>query len=323
LGLFDSLSGRIQSAVREDTVMQTQLGLHADSEVSWTPWLKTVTGLRLDQFDARVSSALQSQNSGTSAAALASPKLSMVLQPWESTELFLNMGRGFHSNDARGTTAHIDPRSLQPVSPVPGLVRSMGRELGMKSQLTQDWLMRLTWWRLDSDSELVYLGDAGTTVPGRAARREGLEWSQQVVWRRGVSMDASLAGTRPRYVDADPAGAYIPNAVNKVATLGLSLRQLGDWSGSWGVRYLGSAPLVEDNSLRSASSLTSYLRVTRALSAGTTLSVDCLNLTNRQNQDISYAYVSRLAGEPTIGVNGLHVHPAEPRTLRVTLQASL
>jgi hypothetical protein len=46
--------------------------------------------------------------------------------------------------------------------------------------------------------------------------------------------------------------------------------------------------------------------------------MDVSNLTNRQNNDISYFYTSRVAGEPLGGVEGVHVHPSEPRTVRVS-----
>jgi hypothetical protein len=44
------------------------------------------------------------------------------------------------------------------------------------------------------------------------------------------------------------------------------------------------------------------------------------NLTGRDTNDIEYFYRSRLAGEPAAGVEGLHVHPAEPRTVRLSLR---
>lgn len=48
------------------------------------------------------------------------------------------------------------------------------------------------------------------------------------------------------------------------------------------------------------------------------VTVDVLNLTDRKNNDISYYYSSRLPGEPVAGVSDVHVHPAEPRTWRLT-----
>ena len=49
-------------------------------------------------------------NSGSSGASIASPKLSLVYSPTASTDVYANWGRGFHSNDARGTVMRVDPR---------------------------------------------------------------------------------------------------------------------------------------------------------------------------------------------------------------------
>ena len=129
-------------------------------------------------------------------------------------------------------------------------------------------------------------------------------------------LDASLAWTRPRYADQAPA-PYIANAVQKVANLSIALRRLGPWSGALAWRYVGPAPLTEDNPVRSAPSFTANLRVDHQWSSDLDLCLDVLNLTNRQNNDIAYVYASRVAGEAS-GVQGLHVHPAEPRSVRLT-----
>jgi hypothetical protein len=49
------------------------------------------------------------------------------------------------------------------------------------------------------------------------------------------------------------------------------------------------------------------------------VTLDCLNLLGRDDNDIGYFYPSRLAGEPEIGVEAVHLQPAEPRTFRDTL----
>ena len=46
---------------------------------------------------------------------------------------------------------------------------------------------------------------------------------------------------------------------------------------------------------------------------------DVLNLFNRKVDDITYFYTSRLEGEPAAGVADKHFHPAEPRTVRVSV----
>jgi hypothetical protein len=44
---------------------------------------------------------------------------------------------------------------------------------------------------------------------------------------------------------------------------------------------------------------------------------------NRRVDDITYFYASRLPGEPAAGVEDKHFHPAEPRTLRLSLTIQL
>jgi outer membrane receptor protein involved in Fe transport len=294
------------------------VGVYGESEVGWTRWMKTIVGLRADQLYADVTSHTLAENSGASNAFKLSPKFSVIFGPWAKTELFINSGRGFHSNDARGTTARIDPKSGLPIDPVPGLVSSKGHEFGIKSQWIPDLQTTLAFWRLDFDSELVYVGDSGNTQPGRPSTRTGVEWSNHWTPNSRFWMDVNLAWTTPRYSDNDPAGNYIPNAVEKVANVSVALRNIGPWSGSLGVRYIGSAALIEDGSVRSEPSLTVNARVNRKISDKVDVTLDILNLTDRKNNDISYYYASRLSGEPAGGVSDVHVHPAEPRTVRLT-----
>lgn len=130
---------------------------------------------------------------------------------------------------------------------------------------------------------------------------------------------AFLAWTHARFADQDPAGNRIPNAVDKVASLAVTARDLGPWSASLQWRYLGSGALIEDNSVRSRSSLTTNLRVSRSLWRGSEVTLDVFNLGNRRVNDIEYFYESQLPGEAA-PVADRHVHPAEPRTVRLTLK---
>jgi len=177
----------------------------------------------------------------------------------------------------------------------------------------------LALWRLDLDSELVYVGDAGTTEPSRASRRHGVEWSNRYLPLPWLLLDADLAWTQARFRDDDPAGPRIPNAVGKVASLALTVREIGPWSASVHLRYRGTAPLVEDDSVRAAASLTTSLRLRRALVPGTELFVDVFNLFDRKVDDIAYYYASQLPGEAA-PVADRHFHPARPRSLRLTLR---
>lgn len=317
-GLYDSVAGQIQTAVRDDSVRQSQLGVYGENEIGWTPWLRSVAGLRVDRLDTRVHSHMQPDNSGNANALRFSPKLSLIFGPWARTEFFINAGRGFHSNDARGTTARVDPRTGEALSPVFGLTGSRGQEIGLKSVILPGVQTTLALWRLDFDSELVYVGDAGNTAAGRASRRTGIEWTSHWSPVGYLRLDTSLAWTRPLFLDGDPKQRFIPNAVQQVAQVGVSLSRRGPWAASLNWRYVGPAPLTEDNTVRSLASQTLQLRIQRQIGSHLDMALDVFNLGNRRNNDIAYHYVSRLVNEPAAGVADVHVHPAELRTARLT-----
>ena len=250
------------------------------------------------------------------------PKAALVFGPWRRTEFFVNAGRGFHSNDARGTT--------DPAQPVPGLVQSRGGELGVRSVWVPGLQSSLALWQLDLDSELVYIGDAGTTEPTRASRRTGLEWNNH--WQldgwlgraaAGWLVDLDAAVSKARYrSDPDGEGTRVPGSVDRVVSAGLTWADpASPWSAQFQVRHFGPRDLTSDGSQRSRATTLASLRGGWRLDRRTTLTLDVFNLFDRDASDIDYFYESAppnaAAGERR------HFHPVEPRTLRLTLAVQL
>ena len=319
VGLFDTVARRVSATTRDDKVRETLAGVYGQTSIAWTPWLRSIVGVRADQARFEVDSLSNAANSGRASDHLLSPKLALILGPWRKTEFFVNAGRGFHSNDARGTTATVDPKTGDAVDPVPGLVAARGLELGARTEWIPGLQSSIALWKLDFDSELVYVGDAGATEPNRPSRRRGIEWNNRYVPLRWLLIDADLAWTHARFADRDPAGDRIPNAVDRVASIAVTARELGPWSASLQWRYLGSGALTEDNGVRSRPSLTTNLRITRRLGRAAELTLDVFNLFDRKLNDIEYFYESQLPTE-TAPVADKHLHPAEPRTLRLALR---
>ena len=314
VGLYDTQAGRRTGETRADRVRQTGLGLYVEEHLPWTDWLRTVIGLRADSVRNRVGSSLAA-NSGAMHATKVSPTFSAVFGPWSQTEFFLNAGRGFHSNDARGTTTTVDPRTSDALTPVPALVSGKGRELGLRTQVVPGLQSSMALWRLESDSELVYVGDAGTTEEGPPSRRHGVEWNNRWMPLPWLLLDADFAWTKARFAD----GSRIAGAVERVASVATTVRHLGPWSASLQWRYLGPRPLTEDNSVRASSTLLTNLRLGYRLGRRADLTLDVFNVADRKVNDIEYYYESQLSGEAA-PVEDRHVHPAEPRTVRLTLQ---
>jgi hypothetical protein len=319
VGLFRTVQRTTLSTVREDHVREGNIGLWADTTARWTAWLRTTAGLRQDFFAGRVASDTPG-NSGNAQATMTSPKAGIVLGPWYRTEFFGNAGFGLHSNDVRGATITVDPNDkVTPLDRVPLLVRSKGAEIGIRSKAIPDLTSSLALFVLDFDSELLFVGDAGTTEASRPSRRVGVEWTNQYKVQHWMTLDLDVAYTRARFTDFDPAGDRIPGAPAWIASGGVTFGADTGWFGALRGRYFGPRPLIEDDSVRSLSSLIFNARAGYRFDNGIRLQLDTLNLFNAKTNQIEYFYTSRLPGEAIGGVADRHVHPAEPLALRLTL----
>jgi hypothetical protein len=304
LGLYATVARQRLATVREDRVNQASAGLYWENTAYWRPLLRTVLGARYDAYRFHV-------NDATVNAHRTSPKLALIFGPWARTEYFINYGAGFHSNDARGVVQASDPATP--------LVATRGAELGVRSEWLPGLQTSLSLWTLDVDSELVFAGDSGQTEASRPSRRRGVEWSSHYIAAPWLLFDLDLSASRARYRQDDPAGNYVPEALDKVASFGVTVKDRGPWLGGLEVRYFGRRPLLEDNSVRSRATTLVYGRVGYQFTPRTRLTLDGFNLFNRQASDIDYYYASRLPGEPADGVSDVHFHPVEPRTARLTL----
>ena len=319
VGLFKTLQRETLSTVREDSVREGNVGLWADTTARWTDWLRTTVGIREDYFAGRVLSDTP-ENSGNAQASMTSPKAGIVLGPWYRTEFYGNAGYGLHSNDIRGATITVDPiDKVTPQDRVPLLVRSKGAELGIRTKAIEGFTSSLAVFVLDFDSELLFVGDAGTTEASRPSRRVGAEWTNQYQILPWMRLDLDVAYTRARFTDFDPAGNFITGAPAWVAAGGVTFGGESGWFGAFRGRYFGPRPLIEDDTVRSQASLIFNARAGYKFDNGLRLQLDVLNLFNAKTNQIEYYYMSRLPGEPIGGVADRHVHPAEPLAVRLTL----
>lgn len=322
LGLFDSASRARRDTVRRDEVTEWSGALYA--EAAWTPvdWMTWRAGVRGDLyvFDVDTQAGTGAfTNSGRAIDGLVSPKLSLVLRPCDSVELYLNGGGGFHSNDARGTTIRIDPRSGEDVDDVDPLARQWGAELGARWQPDERLHLTAALWGLRSESELVFVGDAGTTEAQGGSRRYGVELTGFLRPLPWLALDAAWSWSNADFTNTPSGEDRIPGAIETVATAGLTLTH-GPFFGSLRVRHFGAYPLIEDNTQRAGG--------TTLVNLGTgvdwerfRLELTIVNLLDSKDSDIEYFYASRLEGEPLGGIEDVHLHPVAPRQVRVGLTA--
>ena len=319
VGLYRTEDRTRYDTVRQDDVRQQSYAAFVSLANRWTSWLRTEAGVRFDTYHFTVDSSIAA-NSGTASASMASPKLTVTFGPFSKTEYFLDAGRGFHSNDARGTTITVDPNDgVTPVEKVSPLVSAVGAEVGVRTAIIPHLQLAASLWTLHLDSELLFSGDGGTTESSRASRRTGVEVGAYWTPVDFMVIDADIAWTHARYTDFDSVGDRIPNALEQVASLGMTFKHNSGLFCGARVRYFGPAPLIEDNSVRSPASLMVNLEGGYHFTAHVAGSVSVFNLLNRRDYDIAYYYASQLKGEST-PVNDYHIHPVEPRTVRATVK---
>jgi len=321
VGLYRTTARVRRDTIREDAVGQTSGAAYGELQTQWSKVVRTTVGLRGDVYR-WVVDAGDPVNGGTTRDAIVNPKFSLALGPWRRTEFYVSAGGGFHSNDGRGATIRRDPVSGDAVDPVDPLVRARGGEVGVRTLALPRLHSTLALWGLSVDSELLFIGDAGTTEASRPSRRVGVEWDADYRATSWLTLDGNVAYSRARFSDGAAEGDRIPGAIEGVASAGLTVRPASRWSGSLRYRFFGPRPLIEDNSVRSRASNLVNAEAGYQVNRVWRLKADLLNLFDSKSSDIDYFYTSRLPGEPAGGVDGLHFHPVEPFTLRVALVAS-
>ncbi len=317
VGLYRSTAGISREAVREDSVDQWGGGAFAEAEFRPSETVRLVLGLRADAIGYDVRSDLAA-NSGSGSDAIFAPKAALAWKAAPGLELYANYGEGYHSNDVRGASITADPATGDPADSVPLFARARGAELGARYEADRITVTAVGFW-LYLESELVFVGDAGTTEPNDATRRYGGEFS--LFWRPtdALTLDAALALTDARFEGI--SDDRIPGSVGNVLSAGASWEILPGLVTAARVRHFGPAPLIEDGSVRSDS--TTLVNLGGYWTRGRLrLGVDILNLFDAEDPDISYFYASRLPGEPAEGVEDRHIHPVEPRQVRASIRLS-
>ena len=321
VGLYKTVARERIAATREDKVTQSSYSAYSSLNTRWTGHVRTEVGVRADQFDFDVRSSLAA-NSGSADDSIVSPKFSLILGPWSETEFFVNVGKGFHSNDARGTTIRVDPTDgVMPVDRVDPLVGALGADVGLRSAVLPNLQLTASLWMLQLDSELLFVGDAGITEASRKSVRRGVEagaiWNP-VSW---LILDADLAWSRSRFTQFDAVGDRIPGAVENVASVGVAVDHPSGWFGGARLRHFGKAPLIEDGSVESQPTTLVNVEAGYHITDNLQLSAALFNVFDSRDNDITYFYESQLPGEAA-PVDDIHFHPVEPRTFRLTLRAT-
>jgi len=324
LGLYHTRATERLSTLRADDADQVSVGMFAESEIEWSRTLRTTFGLRGDVYHWNVVSN-NPLNSGKDTSGILSPKISAAFGPWKGTELYANWGLGYHSNSALGIMLQVDPTTGDSATRSPAFARANGAEFGVRTVALKGVQTTATVWYLGFDSELIYVGDSGSTEEGPASRRKGIEITNYVYPNKWLAADLDLSFSQARFKDVPEGEDYVPGSLNRVISAGLGVNPpAGVAHGPFGsvrLRHFGPRPLLEDNSVQSKSTSIVNGEVGYQFSPRIRLRIEGFNLFDAEVSDIDYFFESRLQNEPA-PVEDLHFHAAIPRSFRASLQVS-
>lgn len=334
LGIESSATAGVQARVDDAHVRLSRqrqwmlLGTMSDSrihEASYSPylrlefqpapWARLTGGTRADYFQFKVRNLCQTdcpQNpSGSVDATIMTTKGNLILGPWAGTEIFLNAGTGFHSNDAR---AVVNSANIQ------ALPKATGYEVGFRTRQWDRLEVSASFWLLDLTSELVYQGNLGTTQILGATRRYGTDLGSRLQLLDWLSLSGTVTLNSAEFRET---GNPIPQAPTLTGRGELTARFPVGLSASLEMLHLGARPLTQDRSINAqAWTIFNVVARYRPQSKGWWqymegfLSVqNLMDVSWRQTQ---LAYETKLATDAA-PVNGLQFTPGGPRTVTAGL----
>jgi len=330
----DASTGTTLPATTEaDRFTDTQAGFYAENRIQWTEKFRTVAALRGDVGHVDVTSLVTATNSGTATKVMPSPKLSLIFGPWSNTEFYAQGGFSFHSNDARGATQTVEPVSADnpypntPSSKIPLLVQTKGGEIGARTSVVSHLQSTVSFWYLHSNSELQQDGDTGGTVASeQSSSRYGVEWANYYTPLEHWALDVDLANSKALFTSIDggdaapgsPGGKRVPEAVGWVISSGITSHDYKGFSSSLRLRYFGPRDLTSDGIYRSKATALLNAGVGYQISERWRVSAEFLNLLNRRDHDIDYAYTSQMTPTAMPAFTDVF-HPVEPFQVRFGL----
>jgi hypothetical protein len=346
---------------------------YVENKIQWANKFRSVVALRGDDEKFVVTSlaypsdivtlpdgtteSANAANSGSASKFLPSPKASLIFGPWANTELYLQGGFGFHSNDGRGATQQVEP--VSPDNPYPNtlnakitpLVQTNGGEIGVRTVAVPHLQSTLALWYLRSNSELLQDGDTGgTSASEQSSNRYGLEWANYYTPREHLAVDFDISDSRAQFTQLDPddatqyvtnssitingnpvgsfyaqqagpGGKLVPEAVKVVISSGATLHDLKGFTSSLRLRYFGPRYLTSDGLYQSSQTMLLNGEVGYQFLKKWRVTAELLNMLDRKDADIDYAYLYQITPTAAPGFGRVN-HPTEPFLARFSFGRS-
>ena len=354
-----NLAAILPAATDLNKFTDTVVSFYVENKIQWSNKFRSVVAVRGDDAKYVVTSLTPSYvatelpgspvinfgelNSGSATKFLPQPKASLILGPWANTEFYAQGGFSFHSNDARGATQHVQPISPHnpfptPSIPISPLVQTKGGEFGVRTAGLPHLQSTFSLWYLRSNSELEQDGDTGGTTPSDSpSNRYGIEWANYYAPSDHLAVDLDVADSRAQFTEIDPndaafsnpgggqypvqgpGGKLVPEAVQAVIASGVTLHDYKGFTSTLRLRYFGPRDLTSDGINRSKATLLLNAGFGYQIGERWRVTAELLNLLDRRNDDITYAYVSRITPTGSAAFTNVF-HPAEPFQVRFGLE---
>lgn len=326
----------------DSDVHQTSAALFVQDEIFLAPWARAVLGARGEWFWYAVDDRLggDDQPEGRKSDGILLPKANLILSPFREdglmpvafgplrdSEFYFNYGVGYHSNDARDVLCNQPPGApgdtCQDTSTT--LPKAAGYELGWRTSLLDRVDLAISYFWLNLEQELVFVGDEGTTEIRPRSRRQGVELETRVRLLDWLFYDLDVAYTGSEFAQADLP--HIAQAPRFTMVTGLTARH--PWGieadlrlRSLGRRYALDGPDDEEfPGIASNTKLHGYAVLDFALryrwkQIEASLAVE--NITAEDWRSAEFFFPSQLLGE-TQPVPDWHFTPGNSRNFRVGL----
>jgi hypothetical protein len=312
LGLFNQEDRRRLSTTNNNGIQQTNLGWFAHQEIRLADWVRAQLGMRLDNFWFKVTQDGPATEpiSGATSKSMINPKMNWIFTPFtdndiaRQTHLFVNMGGGFHSNDARVVVQDA----------AKALARYWSGELGLRTKLLNKVDFSMSVWNSYLSSELVFVGDEGTFEPSGASRRQGIESEVRYDILPWLSLDSDISYTWAKFVNGDK----VPLAPRFLAFTGLTARHDSGLQARLQMRHIGRRYGIEDGSILTPTStiFDLFLKYTWKRYE---FFMQFQNLANIKWRSAEHVFESRTPNELAAGLpgqNGSNYTPGDPFNVR-------
>ena len=269
-------------------INELNAGVYADELVQLSSRFTINAGVRVDYFRSQYTDRLTAQpQTERATAAIVSPKLNLYYTASPRLQLYLNTGKGFHSNDARV----VVPKSGKEILPA-----AYGSDLGVIVKPFPRLLINAAAWYMWLAQEFIFVGDENVLELSGQSRRAGLDVSVRYQLTKTLYADLDLNTANPRAVGVEANRNYLPLAPRFTSIGGLSLKTPSGFSGSLRYRYMANRPANEDNSIVAKGYFVNDLQANYTRKA-CTLGLSVQNLFNVRWKETQFATESRLRGE--------------------------